>query len=137
MFSAVCRWVGVRTDSLLAQFGARRSQTIAAFERFVQDGAGNDPIWQHLNRHIFLGDDDFVARAQKRASLRPENLTIPRAQRHPPAPPLKAIANLHAGRNEVIRVAWATGEYSYSQIAEQFGFHFTTVGCVARNRNNG
>jgi len=35
-----------------------------------------------------------------------------------------------ADRNAVIIMAHATGGYSYPQIAEYFGVHFTTVGRI-------
>lgn len=57
---------------------------------------------------------------------------VPRAQRRPPAPPLKAIAEAHPERDTAMRAAWATGEYSYTQIAAYFGVHFTTVGRIVR-----
>lgn len=82
-----------------------------------------------MNRQIYLGDDAFVARAQKRASLRPDDLNISRSQRRPPAPPVKEVANAHSDRDE------ATGEYRYAQIAGHFGVHFTTVGRVVRLRS--
>lgn len=126
-------WLEV--DGLLAQFGTRRSRAVAAYERFVRDGVGADSIWQHLNRQAFLGDDAFVARAHKRASQRSDDVNIPRAQRRPPAPPLNAIAAKHTDRNDAMIAAWATGEYSYSQIAEHFGVHFTTVGRVVRRHH--
>lgn len=101
----------------------------------MREGAGVDSIWQHVNQQIYLGDDAFVARAQKRASLRPDDLNIPRSQRRPPAPPLKEIADAHSNRDEAMCAAWATGEYSYVQIAGHFGLHFTTVGRVVRRRS--
>jgi REP element-mobilizing transposase RayT len=39
----------------------------------------------------------------------------------------------HPDRNDAMRAAWATGEYSYAQIAEHFGVHFTTVGRIIRS----
>jgi DNA-directed RNA polymerase specialized sigma24 family protein len=55
----------------------------------------------------------------------------------PPAQPLNAIAKnaiakAHPDRDTAMRVAWATGEYSYTQIAAHFGVHFTTVGRIVR-----
>lgn len=122
----------LETDGLLAQFGTRRARAVAAYERFVLDGIGGDSIWQHLNHQVFLGDDAFIARSHKRASLRPDDINIPRAQRRPPAPSMKAIAKAHPDRNDAMCAAWATGEYSYSQIGAHFGVHFTTVGRVVR-----
>ena len=123
----------LETDGLLAQFGHRRSRAVAAYERFIDEGVDVDSIWRYLNRQAFLGDDAFVAKAHKRASLRADDLNIPRAQRRPPAPSLKAIAKAHPDRNDAIRAAWATGEYSYAQIAEHFGVYFTTVGRIVRS----
>lgn len=105
---------------------------MAAYERFVQDGLGFDSIWQHLNRQVFLGDDAFVTRAHKRSSLRSDDINIPRAQRRPPAPSMEVIAAMHPSRDAAMRAAWATGEYSYAQIATYFDVHFTTVGRVVR-----
>ena len=128
----------LETDGLLAQFGHRRSRAVAAYERFIDEGVDADSIWRYVNRQAFLGDDAFVAQAHERASLRPDDLNIPRAQRRPPAPSLKAIAKAHPDRNDAIRGAWATGEYSYAQIAEHFGVYFTTVGRIVRSgRRNG
>lgn len=115
---------------MLAQFGTRRAEAVAAYERFVREGIGRESIWRHLNRQVFLGDDAFVARAQKRAVLRPDDVNIPRVQRSPPAPALEAIANRHPDRDTAMRAAWATGAYSYAQIAANFGVHFTTVGRI-------
>ena len=64
---------------MLALFGTRRTPAMAAYERFVHAGIGDDSIWQHLNRQVFPGDDAFVARAHKRAAKRPDDLNIPRA----------------------------------------------------------
>lgn len=76
----------------------------------MREGTGVESIWQHMNRQIYLGDDAFVARAQKRAYLTPDELNIPQCQRRPPAPPWKAIAKAHCHRDEAMCAAWATGQ---------------------------
>ena len=91
-----------------------------------------DVIWRLLNRQVFLGDDHFVQQMQQKIKALSEDLNIPKAQRRSPAPPLKKIAQAHAGRNEAIVAMYATGEYSYSQIAAFFNMHFTTVGKIVR-----
>lgn len=124
-------WLAV--DGLLAQFGARRSRAAQQYVRFVAEGMSARPIWEHLNRQVYLGDERFVATAQKR-SLRwsSEDVNIPRSQRRPPAAPLDVIASKHASRDAAMVAAHATGQYSYQQIADHFGVHFTTVGRVVR-----
>ncbi len=49
------------TDDLLAAFGSRRSDARRRYEAFVAAGVGAAPIWEDLNRQIYLGDDAFVA----------------------------------------------------------------------------
>ena len=122
-------------DGLLAQFGKRRAEAIQRYEEFVADGIGGDTIWRHLNRQVFLGDDAFVERmqhAKEAVTSATDDVNIPRAQRRPPAPPLSEIAAAHASRDTAMAAAHRTGEYSYQQIAECFGVHFTTVGRIVR-----
>jgi REP element-mobilizing transposase RayT len=124
----------LETDGLLAQFGTRRSRAVASYQRFVHAGLSAESPCKQLNRQVFLGDDAFVARMQKRATGRSDDLSIPKAKRRPPPPSLAAIAKKFKDRNEAIRAAWATGEYSYAQIAAHFGLFFTTVGRIVRQR---
>ncbi len=119
-------------DTVLAAFGKRRSQAIAAYVQFVREGRGAEPIWGRVNHQAFLGDDAFIAKALRKASVPPDDLNIPRAQRRPPARSLPDIAKRYRDRNRAICAAWATGEYSYAQIAAHFGIHFTTVGRIVR-----
>ncbi|MBU0499970.1 MAG: hypothetical protein KJ558_16755, partial [Gammaproteobacteria bacterium] len=47
---------------------------------------------------------------------------VPKAQKRPPAPPLERFMAEYANRDEGIAAAYATGEYSYQQIADRCGF---------------
>jgi putative transposase len=104
-------WLG--TEGLLSAFARSRAEARQRYMRFVAEGVGAEPIWAHLNRQI--------------------KIEVPRAQRRPPAPPLEAIAAAHSNRNDAIVAAHRTGEYSYAQIAEHFGVHFSTVGRLVRS----
>jgi DNA-directed RNA polymerase specialized sigma24 family protein len=57
---------------------------------------------------------------------------VPQVQKRPPAPPLEELASKYEDRNQGIVVAYATGEYSYQQIADFYGLHFTTIGKILR-----
>ena len=78
---------------------------------------------------MFLGDEQFVQRMQAnmRADAR-EDVQIPVVQRRPQPASLQEIERGAASRNTAIVKAYATGAYSYQQIADHFGMHFTTVG---------
>lgn len=119
-------------DGLLARFGPPPAEAVRRYREFVAQGAGGESVWRHLNRQVYLGDDLFVARMQSALSGRRDDVNVPRAQRRPPAPPLKAIADAHEDRRAAMAAAHASGEYSYQQIAEFFGVHFTTVGRAVR-----
>ena len=60
------------------------------------------------------------------------HLTVPQTQRRPPPLTLAQIAQQTAGRNAAIVAAYATGAYTYREIAEYFGLHLATVGRIVR-----
>ncbi|MDR4518863.1 MAG: hypothetical protein MRK00_15950 [Nitrosomonas sp.] len=102
-------------------FSKRRTTALKRYTQFGAQGIAQESIWRHLNRQVFPGDDQFVQKMQKKINGLSEDKNRPKAQRCPPAPNLKAIAAMYA-----------TGEYSYLQIAAFYNLHFTIVGKVAR-----
>jgi len=113
----------------LASGAARRR-----YGQFVREGIGKESIWAGLRQQIYLGDEKFVARVQKKAKVQGDELSIPRVQRRAPAPSLAAIAVKYRERDDAIVAAYATGSYSYGQIAGYFGLHLATVGRIIRKR---
>jgi REP element-mobilizing transposase RayT len=104
------------TDGLLAQFSTRRADAIQRYDQFVMQGIGQEPIWNQLNRQVYLGDDAFVLKMQNKIQGQQQDINIPKAQRRPPAPKLSEIVENNEIRNQAIIEAYATGEYSYQQI---------------------
>lgn len=123
-------WLAV--DGLLAQFAKRRSLAQQRYARFVEEGIKAASPWSSLKGQVYLGDERFVQRMQAHIQSAKDDVQIPLAQRRPPPPPLAEIARHVRGRDAAIKAAYATGAYSYQQIAEHFGLHFTTVGRIAR-----
>ena len=119
-------------DGVLAQFGNRRGEARHRYAKFVREGAGEKSIWTGLRQQIYLGDEPFVERMQARAKLQGDALSIPRAQRRAPAPSLAALEVKYRDRDKAIIAAYATGAYSYRQIAEHFGLHLATIGRIVR-----
>jgi len=111
-------WLAV--ELMLMQFSSRRKPAIKRYEEFVLAGIGLAPIWDNLNRQVFLGGEAFINRMLDLSRAK-DDLNIPRVQRRPPAPSLPDIASQHDSRDAGIRAAWATGDYSYSQIAKHYG----------------
>ena len=120
-------------DGLLAQFAQRRSTAQTRYAQFVNEGLNAPSPWAQLRGQVFLGDDSFINKMQKQmAKHQRGEVQIPIAQRRAPAKSLQQIEKSAATRNEAITQAHGTGAYSYQQIAEHFGIHFTTVGRVVR-----
>jgi len=78
------------TDWLLDQFVKRRTEAGRRYRKFVaEDGAS---VSSGPRQQIYLGDDSFVAKMQKKVPVQTNQLNIPRSRRRRPAPPLEAIA---------------------------------------------
>ena len=123
-------WLAV--DGLLAQFAKRRSLAQERYTQFVLQGIKAKSPWDNLKGQVFLGDEGFVQRMQAHLDPHNDTVQIPRAQRRPIAPSLDAITKQAADRNAAILAAYATGAYSYQQLADYFGLHFTMVGQIVR-----
>jgi len=119
-------------DGLLAQFAKRRSLAQQRYAEFVTEGMHADSPWSKLKGQVFLGDDQFIERMQTHLQTSKEDVQIPIAQRRPPPRPLSEFESRSQGRNAAIIAAYMTGGYSYQQIADYFGVHFTTVGRIVR-----
>ncbi len=122
------------TAGILAQFAKRRTVAQRRYGEFVKQGIKNAPIWRALQQQIYLGDEKFVKQVQRKTEIQGDELSIPRAQRRAPAPSLAKIATKHRNRNNAIVAAYATGAYSYREIAEYYGLHLATVGRVIRGK---
>ena len=93
---------------------------------------GAESIWKDLKGQIYLGDDNFVEQMRSKLGQWDEDVNIPRVKQRGASPKLSTIRRQHKDRDEAIRLAHETGAYSYQQIAQEFGLHFTTVGRVVR-----
>lgn len=119
-------------DMLLAQFNERRVDARRQFAEFVAGGIGKQSIWSALRGQIYLGDEGFVRCAQARLGAVSEDVNVPKAQQRSLPPPLAEIERQSSCRDEAIIAAYASGGYSYQELAVYFGIHFTTVGRIVR-----
>lgn len=123
-------WLAI--DGLLAQFAKRRSLAQQRYAQFVAEGVKAASPWSNLKGQVFLGDEQFVQRMQAHLQSGKDDVQIPLAQRRPPPLSLEKIERRAPDRNAAIVAAYATGGYSYQQLADHFGVHFTTVGKIVR-----
>lgn len=122
------------TDGLLLQFDENRRPARKKYRRFVMDGIGEPALWAGLRQQVYLGDEAFVERVQAQMKIRGNELTVPKRQRRAPAASLDEIARQHPQRDDAIEAAYATGAYTYNDIAAYHDVHPATVGRVVRKR---
>ncbi len=124
-------WLSV--DGLLSLFAKRRGTARQRYAQFVAEGVGKESIWHELRQQIYLGDEEFIQSMQKKVDST-DMMAVPRAQRRSPAPSLNVITRRYKQRDDAIVAAYATGAYSYREIAEHFGLHLVTIGRIIRAR---
>ncbi|MCW5623552.1 MAG: transposase [Burkholderiales bacterium] len=121
----------LHTDWILGQFGQRRGRAVEKYEDFVRAGVGLPSLWENLRHQIYLGNDDFIDRLQRKLPKAADLGEIPRSQRRPRPKSLTAYAAA-ADRNRAIAQAYRSGGYTMKQIAEHFGLHYATVSRVIK-----
>ena len=124
-------WLSV--DALLAQFARSRALARERYARFVAQGVKAESPWDNLKGQIYLGDEHFVERMQRKLDAQTDDINIPLAQRRRPAPSLAQIQRASKDRDQAILKAHDTGRYSYTEIGVHFKVHFTTVGRIVRS----
>lgn len=126
----------LQVNVLLSQFGTRKGEARARYIRFVAEGKEQPTIWQQLRGQIYLGDEEFVKKLHQRYRLEDQPTEVPRAQRRAPARPLADYDRV-TNPKDGMRSAYASGDYTLSQIAEHFGVHYSTVSRAVGRRKKG
>jgi len=67
-------WLTV--DTILAQFGNRRTAAQQRYKDFVKQGINNGSIWSELRQQIYLGDEKFVKQMQRKVGI--QGVVFPR-----------------------------------------------------------
>ncbi len=120
------------SDILLSQFSAQRKTAVNKYLAFVEAGLKNGSIWSQVKNQIYLGDSGFVDKMQQHLVNQKEDIHIPKVQRRAVAKPLSEYEKMTNDRNEAIVASYASGGYSYQEIGDYFGLHFTHVGRIVR-----
>jgi REP element-mobilizing transposase RayT len=121
------------SEFLLSQFSKQRKTAIKRYRQFVSEGLKNSSIWHQLSNQVYLGDKAFVDRVQKYLPNDNGDIQIPKIQRRPVARSLAEYESESDSRNSAIKVAYASGAYSYQDLGSYFGLHFTRVGVIVRS----
>lgn len=115
-------------DEVLKLFSQDRSRGRQAYRKFVMEGAGiTDPFAQAGGG--ILGDEAFVTKVTR--NLKHPSREIPRKQRVWKS--LVSYEREAKTRNQAIRMAYDSGDFTLAQIGDHFGLHYASVSRIARN----
>lgn len=111
-------WLAV--DGLLIQFNESRQKAIKSYRQFVMEGIKNGPIWEQLNRQVYLGNEDFIEKIQEHKKVNKNDDQIPKIQKRSKALSLEEYKQNDKERNTAIYKAYSSGAYSYKEIGDYF-----------------
>ena len=120
------------SEYLLLQFSPQRKTAIKRYISFVEAGLKNGPIWSKITNQIYLGDKNFVDKAQRFLTDRKPDIQIPKVQKRSIPKLLSEYERMATCRDEAIVLAYASGGYSYQALGDYFGLHFTRIGKIVR-----
>ena len=127
----------LETDGVLSQFSAQRKRAISKYKDFVRAGVGLPSLWGELTHQIYLGEERFVKRMQKKIDTKADLSEIPRAQRRAKAKPLDYYVTAHQDNKRGMVVAYRTGDYTMKEIAFHFEVSYSTVSRAIKNAESG
>lgn len=119
----------LETQWTLQQFAMQQKAQRRRYAEFVAQGLARGKIWDALKGQIYLGTDAFAEAMQNRLEMeaKGKQKEIPRTQRRALAKSLDYYQKTFSDRNDGMRAAYATGDYTLQQVADAFGVHYATV----------
>jgi REP element-mobilizing transposase RayT len=120
------------SDYVLSLFGQNSINSIKKYQKFVYEGMHVNAPWDDLKNQIYLGSDDFVDEVQKKIEQGKKLTYIPQSHYMPVKHLINEFAKKSYNRNECIRLAYATGQFSLAEIGEYFGLHYSWVSRIVK-----
>jgi len=128
------KWLSV--DWLLASFGSKKANAVAAYKQFVSDGRGRPSPWRELRNQVYLGGDEFVKTMLALIDGNKELSEIPVSQRRARPESLEFYKERATDRNEAIVAAYRSGGYSLKEVGDYFGLHYSSVSGILKNHKS-
>ncbi|MGK2873200.1 MAG: REP-associated tyrosine transposase [Alphaproteobacteria bacterium] len=124
------------TDWLLAQFARRPPVARKRYADFVAQGVAHPSPWTGLRAQVLLGTERFVEKMRPLLEDAHAGTKLPRTQRRPSRPSLKALFAGRARKDKIprdaaIRKALEHG-YTMASIAAHAGLHHSTVSKIIK-----
>ncbi len=122
----------LETDWLLSHFSKQRKRAREKYIDFVREGIGLPSIWTDLKKQVYLGDDKFINKLQKKIDKKESLEEIPALQKRAVAKPLTFYQNKYKDEHAAITAAFLSGGYTMKEIGDYFGKHYTTISRIVK-----
>lgn len=123
------------TDFILSVFSPNKSMAIQKYEQFVNEEIGRNTPWKNLKNQMYLGSDSFVNDMQKKIEHDKKCIYIPHSHYMPVKGSLKEFADKSPNRNECIKLAYVSGQFSLAEIGEYFGLHYSWISRIVKGND--
>jgi len=114
-------------DAVSERMGSKEDRQKSYFD-FIMAGIGKKTdLMEKVQQQVYLGDDGFVERVQRKCSVSPELADISREQKRKPMASLQEYFKQYSRHKEAMAMAFLEGRFSQAEISRYLGVHYSTV----------
>lgn len=124
----------LNTDWIIAHFSRRKATAINRYRQFVVEGKNQPSIWEQLRNQIYIGNEDYVEKIQRKIVKDADISEIPASQRRLIPKSIEYYDQKHKERDQAMIATYQSGGYSMKDIADYFGLHYTSVSRIINGR---
>jgi len=118
-------WLSI--DWLLSIFGDCKKTSMSRYQKFVSDAHLEYSPWDDLKQQIYLGSEQFVAKAQSNITPFQDFSEFPSPQYTSVVSTIKEYEQQSISRNDAIRLAYTSGGYNMQELGNYFGLHYSRI----------
>jgi len=119
---------------IIAHFAKRRATAIDRYKQFIAEGKNQPSIWERLRNQIFIGNEDYIEKIQRKIDKDVDISEVPSSQRRPIPKSIEYYAKKYNDRDQAIVAVYNSGGYSMKEIAMYFELHYSSVSRIISGR---
>ena len=123
------------TDWILASFSRKKQTVIKQYREFVSQGRNQSKPWEALKNQIYLGDDQFIDKMQRKILHDKDLSEIPSSQKRQLAKPLSYYEKQYKDRDTAIIKSYESRGYTLKEIGDYYNLHYSRVSRIVRAKS--
>ena len=119
-------------DAISEGIGSKEDRR-KSYVDYILKGVGKEAdLMEKVQQQVYLGDEGFIDRVQRKCSVSPDLADISREQKRKPLANLEEYFRQYTHHKEAMAVAFLEGRFSQAQISRYLGVHYSTVSRAVR-----